>query len=100
MDSPMTTLRLERYSVEVGQPEVFIAAAGALVDAMRAAPGNLWADVSSAVDDEPSCLVLSEWRTPADASAWAAGETAGSFLTSVDPLLRGEPTVRTFSADT
>jgi quinol monooxygenase YgiN len=95
----VTTLRFERYPVEAERRDDFIASVGALVDAMRAAAGNLWADVSSAVDDDPSCLVLSEWRTSADASAWAAGETAGSFLATVDPLLRGEPTIRSFSAD-
>jgi quinol monooxygenase YgiN len=85
-----TVLILERYPVDPAQLDRFGELASARVERLRRAGGNLWADLSRAGDDEPSYLLLSEWRSQSDADA--ADDDGHSF----DPVLRGEVTRRRF----
>jgi quinol monooxygenase YgiN len=93
----LTVLQFERYPVDANRTDGFEALVQTLLTQVRAAPGVLWADASKAFDDEPSYLVLSEWRTEADLEAWEAGTEALAFLEQVDVHLRGEPTRRRFT---
>ena len=88
----MTALVLMRFAVDPSRIGDFEGLAAAMVDRARSAPGLLWADLSRAADDAPSFLLLCEWRTEADADAFAAS----SDLEAFDPLLRGEITSRRF----
>ena len=94
----MTVLAFERHPVDPAQTQAFEALVGALLDEMRRAPGNLWADAARAFDDDPSYLVTSEWRTEADAEAWQASGDAVGFAERSDPMLRGDVTRRRFVA--
>lgn len=69
-----------------------------VLEKMRAAEGNLWADGMRPMDDDPSYIVLSEWRTPADLDAWDEGTDARAFSEEADLHLRSEPTRRRFTA--
>jgi quinol monooxygenase YgiN len=91
----VTVLALERYPVDPSNVAAFEASMDERLGRMRAAAGNLWADLARAGDDAPSFLVLSEWRTAADADAWDA---AGS-PEDLDPLLRGDVTRRRFVSE-
>ncbi len=92
----MTVLSFERYPVDPNQTERFEALVEELLTKMRSAPGALWADCARAFDDEPSYLLLSEWRTDADFEAWRAGDGPLRFAEAVDIALRGEATKRSF----
>lgn len=65
------------------------------LEALRRAPGALWADLA---DVEDGFLLVSEWRSAGDADAWDAGDAARAFVRSLDPLLVGERTHRRFAA--
>lgn len=93
-----THLRVERYPVAPDSVEEFEALAGGYVAEARAHPGSLWADLARAADDDPSFLVLSEWRTAADLDAFSAGPSAAAFEDEAAIMLRGEPTSRRFEA--
>jgi heme-degrading monooxygenase HmoA len=95
----LTVLRFERYPVDAKRTEGFEALVGAFLDAMRAAPGLLWADATKAFDDDPSYVVLSEWRTDADLDAWESSGAATTFGDGVDVHLRDDPTSRRFTSD-
>ena len=95
----MTVLSLQRFPVDPARLELFDAIVRRLVEAMRVASGNLWADAARAFDDDPSYLVLSEWRARADADAWDASQRAVDLDAEVHPLLRGEPTRRRLYSD-
>lgn len=92
----MTVLSFERYPVDPKHADVFEALVGELLEKMRSAPGALWADCARAFDDEPSYLLLSEWRTGADLEAWQASGVPAGFGGSADVTLRGEATRRSF----
>jgi quinol monooxygenase YgiN len=95
----LTVLSLQRFPVDAQQLAVFEDLAGRLVEAMRTAPGNLWADAARAFDDDPSYLVLSEWRGVADADAWDASQDALELEEGIYPLLRADPTRRRLAAN-
>lgn len=94
----MTVLSFERYPVDPKRTDDFAALVGKLLDDIRKAPGVLWADATKAFDDEPSYIVLSEWRTDADFEAWEAAAPAKTFRDDVDIHLRDEPTRRRFTS--
>lgn len=94
----MTVLSFQRFPVAPGAEQAFEELAGRYAAAVRGAPGLLWCDLARAGDDDPSFLVLSEWRTPADADAWEDGDTARAFADEIDVHLRGDPTRRRFSS--
>lgn len=89
-------LLFDRYAIDSSGVDEFTTHLSALLDKMRAAPGCLWADGTRAMDDEPSFVVASEWRTEADAEAWLAFGPAAKFETDVDAHLRGDVTRRRF----
>ncbi|MGH2759994.1 MAG: antibiotic biosynthesis monooxygenase family protein [Actinomycetota bacterium] len=93
----MTVLSFERYPVDPKQTERFETLVNELLAIMRTAPGALWADAGRAFDDEPSYLLLSEWRTDADLDAWLASDTPRGFGDAVDAALRGDITRRRFA---
>jgi quinol monooxygenase YgiN len=102
----LSILVVERYPVDPSHISRFEALAQSRVDELRAAAGNLWADLARASDDAPSFLLLSEWRSEGDAEAAgasaagsAAGSTAGSTDGLFDAVLRGEVTRRRFAAN-
>lgn len=95
----MTVLSFERYPVDPSKTAEFEALVDDLLEKIRAAPGALWADAGRAFDDEPSYLLLSEWRTGADLDSWHTADESQRFADAVDPLLRGDVTHRRFSAD-
>jgi quinol monooxygenase YgiN len=90
----LTVLSFERFSVtpeaEVRVREI----ATTVLDALRAAPGALWAELATAADG--GFLLVSEWRTAPDADAWGTGEAAANFAQELDPHLVGEYTRRRF----
>ncbi len=92
----MTVLTFERFPVDPSKQEAFQQLAEGLVSSMRNAPGCLWSDAANAADDDPSVIVLAEWRTEADADAWDASSEVADFAINADPLLRGDPTRRRF----
>lgn len=96
----MTVLALERYPVERRTLEGGTAIVSELVAVMREQPGLLWADAARATDDDPSFVVLAEWRTAADADAWEGGPEATAIGERLDPHLRGEVTRRRFTSST
>jgi heme-degrading monooxygenase HmoA len=96
----LTVLAFERYPVEPSSTDAFEELVGRLLVRARAAPGALWADAARAFDDEPSYLVLSEWRTEADFASWEVSREIGDFQDDVDALLRGDITRRRFSDST
>jgi quinol monooxygenase YgiN len=94
----LTVLSFERYPVDPKQTGRFEALVEELLEKMRSAPGALWADCARAFDDEPSYLLLSEWRTDADLEAWQASDGPVRFGESADVALRGEVTRRSFAS--
>ena len=94
----MTVLAFDRYPVDPNRTEAFESLVDGLFGEMRAAPGSLWADAMKAFDDEPSYVLLSEWRTEADLDAWEAVAITRTFHEEVDIHLRGEPTRRRFTS--
>jgi quinol monooxygenase YgiN len=92
------TLAFERYPVDPKSTDRFVAAVNEVLPAMRSASGALWADAMKAFDDDPSYLLLSEWRTDADLDAWESGAAARSFRDGIDVHLRGDPTRRRFGS--
>ena len=90
----MTVLVFERHAVNADRREAYEEALAAHLETIRQAPGALWADAARAFDDEPSYIVLSEWRTEADADAFAVVRAA--FAEKVDVMLRGDTTLRRF----
>lgn len=93
----MTVLHFERFPVDANRVDDFERLVGNTLELMRSAGGCLWADGAKALDDEPSYIVLSEWRCEADLEAWAVGAEAAAFLDDVDVLLRGDSTDRRFT---
>lgn len=88
----LSVLTFERYPVDPSGLAAFEELAAQRVARMREAAGNLWADLSRAADDQPSFLLLGEWRSGADADAWHAAEPLDPF----DAVLRADVTVRRF----
>lgn len=93
----MTVISLERYPVAHDAEERFRNLIEAALARMRSAGGVLWADAAKAFDDEPSYIVVSEWRSTADLDAWDESDAAGAFRADVDVLLRGEVLHRRFA---
>ena len=92
----MSVLLYERYPVDPVRSREFEHAANELLSALRKAPGALWAELSRAVDGDQTYLLIAEWRTEADADAWAASGPAVEFMRAVDVLLGAEITRRRF----
>jgi quinol monooxygenase YgiN len=92
-----TVLAFERHPVALESADAFGELLAPVLEAMRSAPGALWADAARAADDDPSWIVLSEWRTAADLDAWEAGSEATEFAQASDALLRGDVTRRRFA---
>lgn len=90
----MTVLAFERYPVDPSSTEAFEGLVNRLLRRAREAPGILWADAAKAFEDEPSYLVLSEWRTEADLDAWEATDDVGELRNDVELLLREDVTRR------
>jgi quinol monooxygenase YgiN len=93
-----TVLAFERHPVAPDNAEEFIGLLNDLLETMRSAPGALWADAARAGDDDPSWLVLSEWRTGADLDAWESSGPAVAFSQATDVLLRDDITRRRFGS--
>lgn len=93
----MTVLAFERYPVADDEAR-FREALDGLLEHMRESSGVLWADAGKAFDDEPSYIVLSEWRTEADLDAWEQTGDSRSFGDEIDVLLRGDVTRRRFTS--
>jgi quinol monooxygenase YgiN len=94
----VTVLAYERHPVHPDHRDAYTALLGETAAAMRSAPGALWADVAETMDDPPSFVVLSEWRTPADADAWECGPDQASFKDRSEPWLREAAVRRRFSS--
>ena len=92
----MTVFTFERYPVTPERIEEFERAVSGLLAGMRAAPGALWAEGLRALDGAGGYAVAAEWRTDADADAWAASDAAGAFADQADVLLGAEITRRRF----
>lgn len=91
----MTVLQLERFAVDASATDAFGSLLAELLGEMREQPGLLWADAARATDDDPSFILLSEWRTAPDADRW--DDDAGlAFADRVNAQLRGEVTRRRF----
>ncbi|HVL82300.1 MAG TPA: antibiotic biosynthesis monooxygenase family protein [Actinomycetota bacterium] len=88
----------ERHAVHPRHAEAYRALLSEMVSSARAAPGVLWADAAEAWDDQPSFVVLSEWRTSADADAWLASPARIRVLDRGEPWLREGTATRRFSA--
>jgi heme-degrading monooxygenase HmoA len=93
-----TVLSFERYPVHPASVAPFETTLDDVVGTMREAPGALWADAARARDDDPSYLLLSEWRTEADLQAWDDGRAFGEFTDRTDALVREAPTRRRFTS--
>lgn len=94
-----TVLLFERHPVHPAQVDAFRRWAAEVVADLRRQPGNLWADAARASDDDPSFVVLSEWRTAGDADAWEASDAFAGHRDAVDALVREDPTRRRFASD-
>ena len=92
-----TVLAFERHPVAPDSAGAFGELVAAMLEAMRAAPGALWADAARASGDDPSWIVLSEWRTQADLDAWERTGVAAEFAQASDALLRADVTRRRFA---
>ncbi len=93
----MTVLAFERYPAVPDSVEAFEELVRGVLEAMRSAGGCLWADGAKAFEDEPSYVVLSEWRTGADLDAWEASNEVVGFQEKIDVHLRGDATRRRFT---
>ena len=91
----MTVLAVERFVLVPGSEEHLRELAMPALDALRSAPGALWADLAGLED---GFLLVSEWRSAGDADAWDDGEASRSFVRGLDPYLVGERTRRRFGA--
>ncbi len=91
----MTVLAFERFVVMPGTESELRELAQGTLEALRNAPGALWADLAGTDD---GFMIVSEWRSAGDADAWDEGETARGFVQGLDPLLVGERTRRRFDA--
>jgi heme-degrading monooxygenase HmoA len=94
----VTVLTFERYPVAAEQIEAFERAVAGLVASMRTAPGALWAEGLRGLDAGGGYVLAAEWRTEADADAWASSAEAGRFSEAVDVLLGAEVTRRRFAS--
>ena len=94
----MTVLCYERHPVHPDHRDDYVALLAEMTVAMRAASGALWADAAEATDDPPSFVVLSEWRTPADADAWESGSERSGFVDRSEHWLRETGVRRRFSS--
>jgi heme-degrading monooxygenase HmoA len=92
----MTVFTFERYPVVPERMDEFERAVVGLLAGIRGAPGALWAEALRAMDGSGGYAVAAEWRTDADADAWAASDAAGAFAEQVDVLLGAEITRRRF----
>ena len=92
----MTVFTFERYPVAPERMDEFERAVTGLLGRMRAAPGALWAEGLRALDGAGGYAVAAEWRTDADADAWAGSDAAGTFAEQADVLLGAEITRRRF----
>lgn len=92
----MTVLRFERHAVAADEVEAFTAVLTELLDAIRRQPGVLWADAARALDDDPSYILLSEWRTEPDLRAWEEGAEASELREHIESLERSDVTRRLF----
>jgi quinol monooxygenase YgiN len=94
----LTVLLFERHPVDPSRSVDFERLVHDVLSRMRAAPGGLWADCARAFDDDPSFLLVSEWRSEADAEAWGASPDATGFERDSDAMRRADVTRRRFSA--
>ena len=92
----MTVLAFARYPVEPASETHFKQLVDEHLARIRSAGGALWADAAKAMDDEPSYILLSEWRTSADLDAWETTNEAQDLRDRSDGYLRGEVTRRRF----
>ena len=92
----MTVFTFERYPVAPERVEAFERAVNGLLAHMRSAPGALWAEGLRAMDGAGGYAVAAEWRTDADADAWASSDAASAFSAEADVLLGAEITRRRF----
>ena len=92
----MTVFTFERYPVAPDRMQDFERAVSGLLAGMRSAPGALWAEGLRALDGAGVYAVVAEWRTDADADAWASSDAAGAFAAQADVLLGAEITRRRF----
>jgi heme-degrading monooxygenase HmoA len=94
----LTVLRFERFPVDQDRTKDFERLAAQMLAVLRSAPGALWAEAARTTEGDPGYLVVSEWRTPADADAWASSDEAGRFDQGAEALLRGDVSRRRFTA--
>lgn len=95
----MTVLHFERHPVQPGCEDDFESLASQLLDQMRREPGLLWADIARASDDDPSFVLLSEWRTSGDLDQWLSSQQATEFASKSDVFWREDPTRRRFVSE-
>jgi hypothetical protein len=88
----LSVLLLERYTVDPSRISRFEELAGERVGSLRDTDGCLWSELSRAADDEVSYVLLSEWRSVAEADG--APEPDGAF----DAVLQSEITRRSFAS--
>lgn len=91
----MTVLSFKRFVTVPDGDEPFAARSEIHLEALRRAPGALWAELTGLPG---GYIILSEWRTGADLDAWEGAATAQAFSRDVDVLLVSEPTDRRFEA--
>ncbi|HVE93032.1 MAG TPA: antibiotic biosynthesis monooxygenase family protein [Actinomycetota bacterium] len=92
-----TALWLERLPVHPARVVELEGLLGEMVAEMRSAAGCLWTDASAAMDDVPSYLVLSEWRSSSDLEAWLGGAGCRELGLRREPWLRDSVSGRRFS---
>ncbi len=90
-------LSVERHPVHPASVDAFEALVAELLGEMRGRPGCLWADAAKALDDDPSYLVVSEWRAEADLDAWETSKEASAYRDRGEELVREAPTRRRFA---
>lgn len=91
-----TVLSVERHPVHPASVDAFETLLDEMLAEMRHRPGSLWADAARALDDDPSYLVVSEWRTQADLDAWETSGEASAYRDRGEALVRATPTRRRF----
>ncbi len=95
----MTVLGYERYPVDPASEASFKELVDEHLARIRSAGGALWADAAKAFDDEPSYVLLSEWRSAGDLDSWEANAEVRVFNERSDGYLRGEVTRRRYVSD-
>lgn len=96
-ESTGTVLALERHPVHPARVDDFERLLDDVLAELRRQPGLLWADAASAVDDRPSYVLLSEWRTAGDLDAWEESTAFRDYAERGEAYLREAPTRRRFT---